>query len=165
MIGGAQCCPPTPNAVAWHTLRRMATTALENLVGDMTLSDLSARTGRSVAEIVDYAVRTGQRARSTRSNGVARTSNGKTLRTSKTTKQSKPTSSKAVNTRTAQGRDRYDDAVLQAVRSSRSRIGAARIRRQVGGTPQQVRTALHRLIERGAIDFEGQARATTYAVI
>jgi len=140
----------------------MAISALENLVGDMTLSDLSARTGRSVAEIVDYAVRTGRRAHS---NGVARTTNGTTPGASKTANRSSPTKGRAVNTRTAEGRESYDDAVLEAVRSSRSRIGATKIRRQVGGTPQQVRTALHRLIERGAIDFEGQARATTYGVI
>lgn len=139
----------------------MAINALENLVGDMTLSDLSARTGRSVAEIVDYAVRTGRRAHSNGEGGVVRTSNGTTPRATKT---AKPTKGRTVNTRTAEGRERYDDAVLEAVRSSRSRIGAAKIRRQVGGTPQQVRTALHRLIERGAIDFEGQARATTYGV-
>lgn len=68
-----------------------------------------------------------------------------------------------VNTRTAAGRDRYDAAVLQVLRDAGDKVGAVEVRKQVGGTALQVRTALNRLIEAGAVAFEGKARATTYA--
>jgi len=133
--------------------------ALENLVGDMTLSDLSCRTGRSVSEIVEYAVRTGARAGS---NGVTRKRNPTAPSESKAGTASTQAKDRTVNTRTSAGRERFDDAVLEVVHRARRRIGAVEVRKQVGGTPQQVRTALHRLIERKAIVAEGQARATTY---
>jgi hypothetical protein len=48
------------------------------------------------------------------------------------------------------------------VEGSRSPIGAGALRRKVGGTALQVRTALNRLIEAGRINYEGRARATRY---
>lgn len=131
-------------------LRRMAQDALEDFVSNMTLADLATRSGRSVAEIVDYAMRT----KPTPSNG--------------TTSKAKPTlakakSRKAVNTRTPAGRDQYDAAVLQVLRDAGDKVGAVAVRKQVGGTALQVRTALNRLIEAGSVAFEGKARATTYS--
>lgn len=128
----------------------MALGALENLVGNMTLAELSARTGRSVTDIVDFAVR-----------GSRRTpSNGASTKTKPTA--TKASSRNAVNTRTPAGRDQYDAAVLQVLRDAGTKVGAVQVRKQVGGTALQVRTALNRLIEAGTVTFEGKARATTY---
>lgn len=131
----------------------MAQDALENFVGNMTLAELASRSGRAVGEIVDYAMRT----KPTRSNGTA----GKASKTGLT----KTTSarSRAVNTRTAAGRDQYDATVLRVLRDAGDKVGAVEMRKQVGGTALQVRTALNRLIEAGAVTFEGKARATTYS--
>ena len=128
----------------------MALGALEDLVGNMTLAELSARSGRSVSDIVEFAARGSGR---TRSNGA--TSKAKPATT-------KASSSNAVNTRTPAGRDRYDAAVLQVLRDAGNKVGAVAVRKQVGGTALQVRTALNRLIEAGSVAFEGKARATKY---
>jgi hypothetical protein len=120
--------------------------ALEALVGSMTVAELSSRSGRSVEAIVGWAMGNGASARkTTKSDGAAK---GGT---------------RAVNTRTKEGRVAYDEAVLGTVRDADSPIGATAIRQEVGGTPLQVRAALDRLIESGAVSYQGRARATRYS--
>ena len=120
----------------------MAESPLESLVATMTLSELSARSGKTVSQIVDWALggRAGRRAAAGALSGAI----------------------KRVDTRTPAGRDAYDDQVLSAVQAAKSPIGAGELREQVGGTALQARTALNRLIEAGKINYEGRARATRY---
>jgi uncharacterized membrane protein len=68
----------------------------------------------------------------------------------------------AVDTRAASGRASYDDAVLAAIRSSKGKVKAADLRKKLGGSPLQIRAALHRLIEGSKIKASGQARGTAY---
>ena len=120
----------------------MAESPLESLVASMTLSELSARSGKTVGQIVDWALggRAGRRAAVGAMSGAI----------------------KRVDTRTPAGRDAYDNEVLAAVLAAKSPIGAGELREQVGGTALQARTALNRLIEAGKINYEGRARATRY---
>lgn len=118
--------------------------AIEDLVSSMTLADLSKRSGKSVGDIVAHALAPTSSA-PVRSQGKAHTH-----------AQGTP------DVRTPSGRAAYRAAVLNAVRSHDGPIAAVDVRTQVGGTPQQVRTALNSLIEEGEIQFKGKARATRY---
>ena len=70
-----------------------------------------------------------------------------------------------VNTRTPAGRQRYDERVMEIMRSSDGPMTAPEIWAACKGTPLQVRKALARLIAEGEVAFEGKARATRYATV
>lgn len=67
-----------------------------------------------------------------------------------------------VDTRTAKGRETYDNKVLKEVLRTKAWKSAIDIREAVGGNPDQARRSLNRLIECGRINFTGKARATRY---
>jgi hypothetical protein len=131
-------------------------THLESLVAGMTLSELSAKTGCPLSSIVSFAMgsTSGQAARAASSSRVAKTD--------KPASNGKGRKSNGVNTRTSSGREAYDSAIQGIIEAARGPVGASAIRSKVGGTPQQARAALHRLIEAGTITYTGQARATKY---
>jgi hypothetical protein len=68
----------------------------------------------------------------------------------------------AVDTRTPAGRDVFDEALLKAVLGATRPVSATELRKAVGGTPLQVRTAMNRLIQRDKVAWSGQARGTRY---
>ncbi len=70
--------------------------------------------------------------------------------------------SKTVDTRTAEGRAAYDEAVLAAVRDAGGDVRAEALLAAVGGTASQLRASLHRAIEGKLVVRKGKARATTY---
>lgn len=70
--------------------------------------------------------------------------------------------SKTVDTRTAEGRAAYDEAVLAAVRDAGGDVQAEALLAAVGGTASQLRASLHRAIASKQIVRKGKARATTY---
>jgi len=72
---------------------------------------------------------------------------------------------KAVNTRTAEGRTEYDEALFQAVKEHGGPVGAGALISKVGGTSLQARAGLARLIEAGRITWSGKARGTKYSVL
>lgn len=133
----------------------MAQAALEHLVGELTLADLAARSGRSVSEIVEYAMRSKPGAAAARTAAQA----GKAAPA-----PSKAGRARKVDTRTAGGREAYQEAVLGVLVASGKPTAAAFIRRKAGGTPLQARAALNRLIEGGKVTFSGKARATRYTL-
>ena len=67
-----------------------------------------------------------------------------------------------VDTRTAEGRAAYDDAVLAALRAATGPQSASELTAVAGGSPLQIRTALARLIEAGSVSWSGRARGTRY---
>lgn len=67
-----------------------------------------------------------------------------------------------VNTRTPEGRDAYDKAVISAVVEIGEPASAPQIRAIAGGTELQARKSLNRLIEAGRVTFTGKARGTRY---
>jgi predicted transcriptional regulator len=69
------------------------------------------------------------------------------------------------NVRTGAGREQFDQDLLAALTDAGGdSINAATLRGAVGGDPNQVRTALNRLIERGLVTFSGKARGTRYSL-
>ena len=132
----------------------MAQSPLEEFVGSMTLSELANRSGRSVGQIVAWALpgnSGGNKAAAPRS-------------PAKKTSAKASGGGKNVNTRTPEGRAAYDAAVLNAVSASNKPIGSSKLRKSVGGTPLQLRTSLNRLIEEDKVTYQGKARATKYAL-
>lgn len=125
--------------------------ALESLVGEMTVAELAKKSGRSVEDLVGWAMGSAKAARGRPA--AAATSSGR---------GGARGGSKRVDTRTAAGREAYEKAVLESVRASKGPIAAQEIRAKLGGTPQQARAALNRLIEEGQINYQGRARATRY---
>lgn len=149
-------------------------TALEALVSSMALSDLSERSGKSVEEIVNWAMggRPSSPGKSRGTAALAAAAAGASPRAAAAPAAApapaaeaparRAGAAKTVNTRTPEGRTRYDEAVLSLVRESDGPIAAATIRKKVGGTPLQVRAALNRLIEAGQVEYQGRARAMRY---
>ncbi|MEM6996322.1 MAG: hypothetical protein AAF721_37795 [Myxococcota bacterium] len=124
--------------------------ALEALVEEMTLRQLAERTGRSVGDIVAWAM-----------HSSSRSSKASTSTTKPKTKAS-ATGARSVDVRKAAGRKAYDKAVLAVVIEASGPTSAQEVRKSVGGTPAQARSALNRLIEGGRIGSQGRARATRY---
>lgn len=127
----------------------------------MTLSELSDRSGKSVSQIIAWAL--------PGKSGGAKASAPRAASKKPAAKASSGSSKssgggKAVNTRTPEGRAAYDAAVLDAVTSAGKPIGSSKLRKAAGGTPLQMRTALNRLIEEGKVTYEGKARATRYSL-
>ena len=131
----------------------MSASALESLVATMTLAELATRSGKSVEEIVAWAL--GEEA----IRGAVRAARAKAKPAAAAPRRGR---SRSVNTRTPAGRDAYDRAVLDVVKAASGPVGAQTIRKRVGGTALQVRTALNRLIESGSVKYQGRARATQY---
>jgi hypothetical protein len=117
----------------------------------MTLAELSARSGKSVQKIVEWAMA-----------GARTSGKGSIFGDGEINGVRRGDSGSSINTRTPEGREAYDEAVYSVVSSVETPVGAAAIREKVGGTSLQVRTALNRLIEAGKIGYEGRARATRY---
>jgi len=135
----------------------MSQTAIEELISDWTIADLAARTGRSVGEIVEFAMR----ARRASAKAQAAPAKAEAKKAGRPAKRSKN-----VDTRTAAGREAYQEAVGAVVEAKGGKpTSAAEIRAKVGGTPTQARAALARLIEDGKITYEGKARATRYLAV
>lgn len=66
------------------------------------------------------------------------------------------------NTRTRQGREALDQAILAFLREQPEPVRALDIRGGVGGTAAQIRTRLNYLIEQGKVTYKGRASGTRY---
>lgn len=67
-----------------------------------------------------------------------------------------------VSTRTQSDRANYDQAILSTLNTHSSAMAAEELRAAVGGEPNQLRAALHRLIDAKLVVRSGRARGTTY---
>jgi predicted transcriptional regulator len=69
------------------------------------------------------------------------------------------------NVRTEAGREQFDQELLAALTAAGGdSVSASTLREAVGGDPNQIRTALNRLIEAGEVTFSGKARGTRYSL-
>jgi len=66
--------------------------------------------------------------------------------------------------RTPAGRTAYDDSILSHVSKASAKISMREILANIGGTPNQIRASLSRLIDKGLVAWEGRTRNTTYFV-
>ena len=142
-------------------IARMPQSPLEQFVGSMTVSEFAKHTGKSVEQIAAWA--SGARApASPKAAAPAAAAPAGKPAPGKPGPKSSGLKAKAVNTRTPEGRAAYDEAVLEAVTNAKEAVGSSYLRRRIGGTPLQLRTALNRLIEGGKVSYQGKARATRY---
>ena len=72
------------------------------------------------------------------------------------------TGKKAHNTRTREGREALDQAIIAFLKEQAEPVRALDIRKGVGGTAAQIRTRLNVLIEQGKVTYKGRASATRY---
>ena len=70
-----------------------------------------------------------------------------------------------VDTRTPEGRAKYDAMIFKVVKAAKHPLGAAAIIEAVGGTPLQARVGLARLIADEKITWTGKARGTKYEAL
>jgi hypothetical protein len=136
------------------------TTTLESLVAQMTVAELAQRSGRSISDLIELVLSNGGASRPA-GNGHQRGKPGR--KPAAAAPAPSPGRKKNAQTRTQAGRDSYDESVLSAVKTSKGKVKAEELRKKVGGTPPQLRAALARLIESGAVKSAGKARGTTYA--
>jgi hypothetical protein len=77
----------------------------------------------------------------------------------------KPKAGGKPNVRTEAGREQFDQELLAALTAAGGdSVSASTLREAVGGDPNQIRTALNRLIEAGEVTFSGKARGTRYSL-
>ncbi len=75
---------------------------------------------------------------------------------------SKRSKKEEVSARTLEGRAQYHSTVLGVLKSVADWIGASQLRAQVGGSDNQIRIALHRLMESGQVARRGERNSTEY---
>lgn len=83
-------------------------------------------------------------------------------RPAKAPKAAAPSASGGHNTRTKEGRDVLDTAILTFLQNAPEPVRALDIRREVGGTAAQVRTRLNYLISKNKVSYKGRASGTRY---
>jgi DNA-binding transcriptional ArsR family regulator len=122
-------------------------TALEELVGAMSVGELAKFAGSSVAEVV---------AKVLGSSSVA-----KPLRDVVEAKPVSATATQRVPRKLPKGA-LSSTAVLEVLRATKAPVPAQDVRAKVGGTPNQVRAVLSKLIEAGKVKAVGERRGTKY---
>jgi len=73
-----------------------------------------------------------------------------------------PSDDGGLNTRTREGRNRLDAAILDFLKEQTDAVRALDIRRGIGGTSAQVRTRLNFLISKKKVTYTGRASGTRY---
>ena len=71
----------------------------------------------------------------------------------------------APSARTLAGRAQFDAAVINVLREANGWVGASSLRAQVGGSDNQVRIALHRLVAAGQVTRRGERNSTEYRLL
>lgn len=156
--------------------------ALEQLVGNMTVAQLAEAAGMDIDAVVGLVL--GNRGMSAPSlkaaPAAAAKGKRKPGRPPKAAAQEPafPTSVNAKddeddedggdaggdghNTRTRTGRAELDQAILDYLKSQSEPVRALDIRKGIGGTAAQIRTRLNYLIEKGKVTYKGRASGTRY---
>jgi len=143
-------------------------TPLETLVGAMTIEQLAQRASTTVAMIVEKALRgasDGPAARASRRTQSATLSS--TPPAAARGAVSKAKAGKASSTRAPETRPRgsiSDDEVLAILGATNEPVSSEHVRALLGGTPTQIRAALHRLRDKKRVRVSGEKRGTRYAV-
>jgi uncharacterized membrane protein len=133
---------------------------LETFISTMTLAELSAKTGKSVTAIAEFAVNGKAHNKTADIEVSAEASEPK----AKTKAKKAKAKASGVNVRSAEGREAYREAVYTAVVEHGDFVGAETLRATVGGEATQLRAALKALVADKRLSVKGQARGTMYGV-
>jgi hypothetical protein len=153
--------------------------ALEQLVGNMTVAQLAEAAGMSVDAVVGLVL--GNRGVSAPAAKAAPAAKGKRKpgRPPKAAAQEPAPAALTAkddddeddggegggdghNTRTRTGRAELDQSILDYLKSQSEPVRALDIRKGIGGTAAQIRTRLNYLIEKGKVTYKGRASGTRY---
>lgn len=99
-------------------------------------------------------------AKKTGKKAAGKTAAGK--KAAKKAAKAEPAGAAEVSARTIEGRTQYDETVIAALRTAGDWVSATRLREAIGGSDNQVRIALRRLIDEGKVARRGERNATEY---
>jgi len=154
--------------------------ALEQLVGNMTVAQLAEAAGMDIDAVVGLvlgnrgmsasAVKTAPAAKGKRKPGrppkAAAQEPAPAVLTAKEADDDDDDDGEGGgdghNTRTRTGRAELDTAILDYLKSQSEPVRALDIRKGIGGTAAQIRTRLNFLIEKGKVTYKGRASGTRY---
>lgn len=121
-----------------------------------TIGELASRGGRTLAEIVAFAV-----AQEPASASASEFNRGLAAAFEPQLRARKRPRPRVSPSKTPK-RTALEERVLQALRSFGGELYGPEIRLRIGGSPMNVRAALQRLIERGDVAWSGKGRAMRY---
>lgn len=154
--------------------------ALEQLVGNMTVAQLAEAAGMDIDAVVGLVLGNRATAAAVKAAPVAKGKPGrKPGRPPKAAQEPAPAAVTAKddddddddggegggdghNTRTRTGRAELDQSILDYLKSQPEPVRALDIRKGIGGTAAQIRTRLNYLIEKGKVTYKGRASGTRY---
>lgn len=128
-----------------HSIRAMSAQVLESFVGQMTVSEFCARTGRSIDDLLRFCGGSG----SPRSKNLPRTPSP----APKVGKRTRATSLDLVA---------LDERVVTLLRGARKGLGGRELADSTGTSLPQLRGSLKRLVSAKRVRFDGQTSARRY---
>lgn len=136
--------------------------ALEQLVGNMTIAQLAAARGMTVTELGALVLEAGSPRGETPKPTAS--SRPKAKPKAKESPEAGTANSTETNTRTRAGREALDESIVDFLKSQSEPVRAVDIRNGIGGTAAQIRTRLNVLIEQGRVNYKGRASGTRYRI-
>jgi len=152
--------------------------ALEQLVGNMTVAQLAEAAGMDIDAVVGLvlgsrgaaaAVKAAPPAKGKRKPGRPPKAAAQEPAAAVTAKEADDDDDEGGdaggdghNTRTRTGRAELDQSILDYLKSQSEPVRALDIRKGIGGTAAQIRTRLNYLIEKGKVTYKGRASGTRY---
>ncbi len=134
--------------------------SLENLIGNMSVTQLADTAGISVTALVELVLG-GQKAKKSAPAARAKAPREAAKPAARAGKKAAPAGA-AHNTRTQAGREALDAAILEFLGGRSEPSRALEVKAAVGGTSAQVRARLNTLIEERKVSFSGKASGTRY---
>ena len=134
-------------------------TPLESLVATMTIEQL-ARLANTTVEVIVTRALGGTGGGTPRASQPTPTSTPSVTRGAARNGKAAPTGKPSARTRGSI----TDAEVLAVLGASSEPVSSEHVRAQLGGSPDQIRAALHRLRDKKRIRVSGEKRGTRYAV-
>lgn len=153
--------------------------ALEQLVGNMTVAQLAEAAGMDIDAVVSLVLGKQSGGASKAAPAAAKGKPGRKPGRKAATQEAAPAAvisstgddddddeggggEGGHNTRTRTGRQALDSAILEYLKGQSEPVRALDIRKGIGGTAAQIRTRLNYLIEKGKVTYKGRASGTRY---
>lgn len=134
--------------------------ALEDVVAGLTVADLARFAKLSIADIVALVLQP-------KVNGEVVKEVGPAVKNGAPGKKAKKAGRRpaVADTPAVAGAAPYDEKLFVFLTGAGGPVSATEVRTAVGGSPAEVRAALHRLRDAGRVRTRGQRRATRYSAV
>lgn len=147
--------------------------ALEQLVGNMTVAQLAEAAGMDIDAVVSLVLGSKETGAARQAPAAAKGRGGRKpgrrpaaeaapAAVAATEEEEAGGDEGGHNTRTRSGRQELDNAILDFLKGQPEPVRALDIRKAIGGTAAQIRTRLNYLIEKGKVTYKGRASGTRY---